>query len=66
MASRMHRHGVDGRGVLWALFFGLIVLALFDILSADSVVVDYFTGGSATPEGRLERAVGRALRGRAR
>jgi hypothetical protein len=48
------------------LFFGLIVLALFDILSGDSVVVDYFTGGSATPEGRLERAGGRALRGRGR
>jgi hypothetical protein len=62
----MHGHGVDGRGVLWALFFGLIVLALFDILSGDSVVVDYFTGGSATPEDRLERAVGRALNGRSR
>jgi hypothetical protein len=56
MASRMG--GVDGRGVLFALFFGLILLALFDILSADSVVVDFFTGGSPRSDGRLQRSVG--------
>ena len=57
---------IDGRGVLWSLFFGPIILTLFDVLSPDSVVVDFFTGGSSTPDGRLERAVGRALNGRRR
>ena len=57
---------IDGKGALWALFFGLIVLALFDVLRTDSVVVDFFTGGPARSEGRLERAVGRALNSRRR
>ena len=61
MASR-----IDGKGVLWALFFGLIILALFDILDTESVIVDYFTGGSRPSEGRLQRAVNRALNNRQR
>ena len=61
MASR-----IDGKGVLWALFFGLILLALFDILGTESVIVDFFTGSSGPSEGRLQRAVDRALNARRR
>jgi len=56
MASR-----IDGKGVLWALFFVLIILALFDILSTDSVVVDFFTGSRTPSANRLERAADRVL-----
>ena len=65
MASR-----IDGKGILWALFFGLILLALFDVLTTDSVIVDFFTGGTGggtePSETRLERAVDRVLDGRRR
>ncbi len=61
MASR-----IDGKGVLWALFFGLVLLALFDILGNESVIFDFFTGGSGPSEGRLQRAIGRALNSRRR
>ena len=56
MASR-----IDGKGVLWALFFGLVLLAFFDILGPESVIVDFFTGSSAPSGNRLERAADRVL-----
>jgi len=56
MASR-----IDGKGVLWALFFVLIILALFDILGTDSVVVDFFSGSRTPSANRLERAADRVL-----
>jgi uncharacterized integral membrane protein len=56
MASR-----IDGKGVLWALFFVLIILALFDILATDSVIVDFFTGSRTPSANRLERAADRVL-----
>ena len=61
MASR-----IDEKGVIWALCFGLVLLALLDILGAESVILDYFTGGSGPSEGRLQRAIGRALNNRRR
>ena len=57
MASR-----IDGKGVLWSLFFVLILLVLFDILGPESVIVDFFSGGSAPSPSRLERAADRVLR----
>jgi len=57
MASR-----IDGKGVLWALFFALIILALFDILGPQSVIVDFFSGGSAPSGSRLQQAADRVLR----
>ena len=56
MASR-----IDGRGVLWALFFVLIVLVLLDVLGPESVIVDFFSGSSAPSANRLERAADRVL-----
>ena len=56
MASR-----IDGRGVLWALFFVLIVLVLLDVLGPESVIVDFFSGSSAPSPNRLERAADRVL-----
>lgn len=56
MASR-----IDGKGVLWALFFVLIILALFDILGTDSVIVDFFSGSRTPSANRLERAADRVF-----
>lgn len=56
MASR-----IDGKGVLWALFFVLIILALFDILGTESVIVDFFSGSRAPSANRIERAADRVL-----
>ena len=56
MASR-----INGKGVLWALFFVVVLVAIFDILTPGSTVVDFFTGGSQTPAGRIERAIDRAV-----
>lgn len=47
--------------MLWALFFVLIILALFDILATDSVIVDFFTGSRTPSANRLERAADRVL-----
>ena len=54
MASR-----VDGKGVAWALFFLVILLALFDILSQESIIADFFSTPE-TRQGRVERALQRA------
>ncbi len=35
---------IEGRGLIWALFFLLMILALLDVLSSDSVIVDFFAG----------------------
>ena len=56
MASR-----IDGEGVLWALFFVLIILALFDILGSNSVIVDFFSGSRTPSANRIERAADRVL-----
>ena len=56
MASR-----IDGEGVLWALFFVLIILALFDILGTNSVIVDFFSGSRPPSANRIERAADRVL-----
>lgn len=56
MASR-----IDGKGVLWALFFVLIILALFDILGTDSVIVDFFSNSRTPSANRLERAADRVF-----
>jgi len=52
---------VDGKGVAWALFFVVVLLALFDVLSQESVIADFFAGPEAAQQGRMERAVKRAI-----
>jgi hypothetical protein len=56
MASR-----IDGEGVLWALFFVLIILALFDILGSNSVIVDFFSGSQTPSANQIERVADRVL-----
>jgi hypothetical protein len=54
MSSRM-----DGKGVAWALFFLVALLALFDVLSQESVIADFFNGPDVQ-QSRIERAMERA------
>ena len=54
MSSRL-----DGKGVAWALFFLVVLLALFDVLSQESVIADFFNGPE-TQQGRIQRAMERA------
>ena len=56
MASR-----IDGEGVLWALFFVLIILALFDILGSNSVIVEFFSGSGTPSANQIERVADRVL-----
>ena len=51
---------IDGKGVLWGLFFVVVLLAIFDVLTPGSSLVDFFTG-SQSSGGRLERAIDRAV-----
>ncbi len=51
---------IDGRGIAWALFFLVVLLLLFDLLSQDSILADFFSGPERH-ERRIERAMRRAL-----
>jgi len=50
----------DRNGMLWMLFFLIVVLAIIDVMRPDSWLVDLFSG-TRTPEGRLQRAIQRAV-----
>jgi hypothetical protein len=50
---------LDGKGVAFALFFLVVLLTLFDVLSQESVIADFFNGPEIQ-QGRVERAVQRA------
>lgn len=56
----MSSKNIDARGVIWALFFIVVLLVLYDVLSERSVIADFFSGPN-TQEGRLQRAVRRAV-----
>ena len=50
---------IDGKGVAFALFFLVVLLALFDVLSQESVIADFFNGPE-TQQSRVQRAMERA------
>ncbi len=52
---------VDARGVAWALFFLVVLLVLYDVLSPDSVIADFFAPGSQRQPQRLDRALQRVI-----
>jgi|AP95_1055475.scaffolds.fasta_scaffold22698_1 hypothetical protein len=54
MASR-----IDGKGVLWALFFVIVLFAVYEILTPGSSVLDLFSRPE-TNQTRLEQAIDRA------
>ena len=56
MASR-----IDAKGVAWAVFFVVIIVALYDIMSANSYIADFFSGGGVSSETRLQRMMRRAV-----
>ena len=51
---------VDGKALLWAAFFIIVIVALIDVIQPDSYLVDLFSG-QRTQEGRIERAMRRAF-----
>ena len=57
MASR-----IDGKGALWALFFVIVLFAVYDILTPGSSVLDLFSRPEATPQTPLEQAIDRATK----
>jgi len=56
MASR-----IDGKGVLWALFFMIVLFAVYEILTPGSSVLDLFSRPE-TNQTRLEQAIDRATK----
>ncbi|MEE2896993.1 MAG: hypothetical protein VX815_00855 [Gemmatimonadota bacterium] len=56
MASR-----IDGKGVLWALFFVIVLFAVYEILTPGSSVLDLFSRPE-TNQTRLEQAIDRATK----
>ena len=56
MASR-----IDAKGVAWAVFFVVIIVALYDILSAHSFIANLFSGAGGSSETRLQRMMRRAV-----
>lgn len=55
MASR-----VDPKGIAFALFFIVVIVVLIDVISPDPIIANFFSG-QQTQEGRIERAVRRAV-----
>ena len=56
MASR-----IDGKGVLWALFFVIVLFAVYEILTPGSSVLDLFSRPE-TNQTRLDQAIDRATK----
>jgi hypothetical protein len=56
MASR-----IDGKGVLWAVFFVIVLFAVYEILTPGSSVLDLFSRPE-TNQTRLEQAIDRATK----
>ncbi len=56
MASR-----IDGKGVLWALFFVIVLFAVYEILTPGSSVLDLFSRPE-TNQTRLEQAIDRTTK----
>ncbi len=56
MALRIH-----GKGVLWALFFVIVLFAVYEILKPGSSILDLFSRPE-TNQTRLEQAIDRTTK----
>jgi hypothetical protein len=52
---------IDGKGLLWALFFLIVLFAAYEILTPGSSVLDLFSRPE-TNQTRLEQAIDRATK----